>query len=791
VKVLLIMALVQVAPGGAGLLSPSPPLDSEPAVLDLASRLIEAQLPLTAGDILTRYLSSRRDPAPPDPPLVLLAAGAYARAGAWPEVLRLLRGQPWLDRAEMGRGLLELARAYTGADSLKAALAAYRRYLDAASSEAWEPMPDVSGIFRVGYASVLSRLGRHDDAAAQYEAVAEALPDVAGWFRLSALQELALAGDAEGASRMAAALGRDPVVPADSVRRELVLAAFGSGALQEGLTQARRLPTRTSAALAAEWIAPALLATGDSTAAQRALKEALERRVGRRAGELLLELAPGWETKRSVAESDRRAGRADRAARLLRLALEEAPGEEKAAIRMELAEAQFAARDNQGVVWTLAPWLEGMPAGPGVAAIDEASVWFLAGRAFSRLDAREAAEDAFRRSAEAGFGTESAFAAYLLADHLQDDGRLEASRAAYEGAISRFPRSGWAARSLIRLGMLSFVLEEYDEAYLRFRTYRKRYPGGNWYHATIYWTGRSLEASGDTASARALYREALGYSPLSYYGHLAARRIGEDAFDMATRRGGPRLPELSSEAVDLLGRMETLRALGWEDRAGWEFDVALGAGTVPRGQLLPLARALSERGWARRGIRLGLRARRREGGRWSEATLRAVYPLPYRTAIEELARLRGLDVALVAGLIRRESLFEADVVSSAGAVGLMQLLPRTALEMSREAGVAGFTGPQLEVPEVNLRLGTLYLERMLDRFDGSVIAALISYNAGPHRYLRWREFPELEADPELFVERIPFRETRVYAKEVTANALIYARLYGLADGHVDGVERGR
>ena len=72
-----------------------------------------------------------------------------------------------------------------------------------------------------------------------------------------------------------------------------------------------------------------------------------------------------------------------------------------------------------------------------------------------------------------------------------------------------------------------------------------------------------------------------------------------------------------------------------------------------------------------------------------------------------------------------------------------------------------------------------------------VIAALISYNAGPHRYLRWREFPELDADPELFVERIPFRETRVYAKEVTANALIYARLYGLADGHVDGVERGR
>jgi soluble lytic murein transglycosylase len=338
--------------------------------------------------------------------------------------------------------------------------------------------------------------------------------------------------------------------------------------------------------------------------------------------------------------------------------------------------------------------------------------------------------------------------------------------------------------------MLSFLQGEYHEAHERFTTYRRRYPGGNWYHATIYWSARSLESSGDAAAARALYREAAGYSPLSYYGQLAARRIGEDAFAMATKRGGSPLPKLAAAAEDLLGRMEMLRAFGWARRAEREYDVALGAGTVPRGQLLAFARALSERGWARHGIRLGLRARQREGGRWSEATLRAVYPLPYRRAIEELARLRGLDAALVAGLIRRESLFEADVVSSAGAIGLMQLLPRTALEMSREAGLTGLARGQLEVPEVNLRLGTLYLGRMLDRFDGSVIAALISYNAGPHRYLRWREFPEREADLELFVERIPFRETRVYAKEVTANALIYARLYGLADGHVDGAERG-
>ncbi len=423
--------------------------------------------------------------------------------------------------------------------------------------------------------------------------------------------------------------------------------------------------------------------------------------------------------------------------------------------------------------------------------MDLGSLWLLAGRAFSRLGAREAAEDAFSRSLEAGLGSQSAFAAYLLADHLQDDGRVEDARATYERAISRFARSSWAARSLIRLGMLAFLEGDYEEARARFDLYRRRYPRGGWAHAMVYWSARSLEANGDSGAARTLYREAVDRSPLSYYGQLAARRIEVDPYETVVRRDGSPPQELAPEWRRLLERMELLRGLGWIGRAERELDSGLRESRLTRAQRLPLALALNERGWTRRGIRLGLAAHGSEGRLWSESALRAVYPLPYREAIEQLSRQRGLDVALVAGLIRRESLFEADVVSSAGAVGLMQLLPRTALEMSREAGLDEFILPQLEVPEANLRLGTTYLARMLGRFDGYLAAALISYNAGPHRYLRWRDFPEREVDPELFVERIPFRETRIYTREVTANALVYTRLYDLDRAHVDGLEPGR
>jgi soluble lytic murein transglycosylase len=83
------------------------------------------------------------------------------------------------------------------------------------------------------------------------------------------------------------------------------------------------------------------------------------------------------------------------------------------------------------------------------------------------------------------------------------------------------------------------------------------------------------------------------------------------------------------------------------------------------------------------------------------------------------------------------------------------------------------------VPEINLALGTRYLRDLLDRFQDRPVAALVSYNAGPHRYLRWREFLEFKAGRDIEIDRIPFSETRRYVKAVLSYRFLYRRLYGL------------
>jgi soluble lytic murein transglycosylase len=175
-------------------------------------------------------------------------------------------------------------------------------------------------------------------------------------------------------------------------------------------------------------------------------------------------------------------------------------------------------------------------------------------------------------------------------------------------------------------------------------------------------------------------------------------------------------------------------------------------------------------------VRVG-RALQRQEGSWNDALLRLVYPFPYRAAIEREARRNNVDPYLVAGLIRQESGFDARARSPAGALGLMQIMPATGTSLARELGVTGFRTARLAEPDLNLRMGTRYLATMLARYDGRLGDALVAYNAGPTRMARWRGFPE-HGDPELFVERIPFAETRGYVRIVQANTAIYRALYG-------------
>jgi soluble lytic murein transglycosylase len=131
---------------------------------------------------------------------------------------------------------------------------------------------------------------------------------------------------------------------------------------------------------------------------------------------------------------------------------------------------------------------------------------------------------------------------------------------------------------------------------------------------------------------------------------------------------------------------------------------------------------------------------------------------------------------MMAAIIRQESAFKADIVSHAGAIGLMQVMPPTGAQLARAHGPDGFSRESLTRPEVNLHLGAAFFVDMSRRYDHQLPLVLSAYNAGPTRATRWRRYPEA-VDPLRFTERIPFTETRGYVKSVRRNLGLYRALY--------------
>jgi soluble lytic murein transglycosylase len=152
------------------------------------------------------------------------------------------------------------------------------------------------------------------------------------------------------------------------------------------------------------------------------------------------------------------------------------------------------------------------------------------------------------------------------------------------------------------------------------------------------------------------------------------------------------------------------------------------------------------------------------------------YLMPYREHFQAAARAQDIDEAVLLGVARQESRFNAGITSSAGAVGLMQLMPPTAKWVAKQLGRADYRPAQISDVAVNTQFGAYYFKYWLDRLDGLPALAAAAYNAGPGRAQAWRNGAPLEGA--IWVETIPFNETRDYVKKVLANAVFYARELG-------------
>ena len=284
--------------------------------------------------------------------------------------------------------------------------------------------------------------------------------------------------------------------------------------------------------------------------------------------------------------------------------------------------------------------------------------------------------------------------------------------------------------------------------------------------AWTYWQGRALVALGRLEEGRKLYARLAGGT--DFYGLLAAEELGRPL--AVPPPAAPTTAEELAAAAEKPGlkRALLLFRLGLRSEATREWEWAV--------------RPLDDRSL------LAASELARRNGLWDRVIVTADrtvaahdfslrYPTPYRDVLSGQARLRRLDEALVFGLVRQESRFIAYAQSSAGARGLMQLMPATARRVARKIGLKGYRPSRVQQPEVNAALGTGYLRGMLDLFDGSPVLAAAAYNAGPGRAHRWRN----DAGPlegAIYVETIPFSETRQYVKKVMANAMHYAALLG-------------
>lgn len=163
-----------------------------------------------------------------------------------------------------------------------------------------------------------------------------------------------------------------------------------------------------------------------------------------------------------------------------------------------------------------------------------------------------------------------------------------------------------------------------------------------------------------------------------------------------------------------------------------------------------------------------------DAGSWYD---RAVYPLQYDDAIRGSSRDNDLDPALVAAIIYAESRFDPGARSEQGAVGLMQVLPKTAEQIAGETGGVDFVTDDLTDPEVNVRYGTYYLRGVLDQFDGDLVAAVAAYNAGAGAVQGWVDEAR-GAGHDLRVRDILYEETRAYVRSVLEARTAYRHTYG-------------
>ncbi|RKH17663.1 lytic transglycosylase [Corallococcus sp. CA047B] len=369
-------------------------------------------------------------------------------------------------------------------------------------------------------------------------------------------------------------------------------------------------------------------------------------------------------------------------------------------------------------------------------------------------------------------GEEGAFFAAWLD---MQGGRFEDAAKSFADYEKRYKSSRRRDEAMWFRALAHLRLEQYPRAKQALDELVTAYPKTSLAPQARYWMARADELGGaKAATVGPSYEAVISAAPASFYALLASERLHElgrtppAAFPQPPKQLTlPRPPEL--ELAVALTRAGLFRDAADEVQSRV-------SGLRSADQALPFAHALLQLGeYGHAHIVAARYLWGRAFGAKAPDALAAFYPRAFSQAVEAEATRQALDPFLVWAIMRRESAFRPEVMSAADARGLMQIIPPTATEIALKMSEPAPAPADLFAPERNIRYGAWYLAQLMKRFAHPALAAA-AYNAGPKAAVRWtQERGTLPLD--LFVESIPYRETRGYVKQVLADLYLYHRFY--------------
>jgi len=454
-----------------------------------------------------------------------------------------------------------------------------------------------------------------------------------------------------------------------------------------------------------------------------------------------------------------------------------ATGDEAEVVQLRLAESDYFLRRYSRVREDLAPFLG------SAARRAEARFFFLMttqriGNRDQYLALTRALVDEFPSSSWAEEALNN-----LASFHIVNDEDVQAD-AVFREIISRFPTGAYTARAMWKVGWLAYRQKRYAEAADVFERAAVAFPRTDYRPSYLYWAAKAREQIGDAAGTDVGLRLVIADYANSYYGRLAAKALGSKG-GAVPASGGVTAPRAAAgtgaeAAVPTADLIRWLIFLEMYDEALDEVRFAERAWGTSTALAATRAWLLNRTGELRPAINLMRRTYPQflaaGGESMPPEVLSVIFPLQYWSLISKHAAAHKLDPYLVAALIAQESTFDKDIVSSAKAVGLMQIMPTTGRRWARRLGIRNFSTRRLTVAEINVRIGTAYFADLIKQF-GSEHAALAAYNAGESRVVRWqRERPGVPRDE--FIDDIPFPETQNYVRRILGTTEDYRRIYG-------------